>query len=135
MEQAQGTSTSGNTRVGCANTKKRNYFITFWNKKYPNELPKNASYLITCEDICPETKKWHGHAFIYFKNPITLTGVKKLFGNDCHVENYIKNNSDCIKYVKGEIYDEEKLKSNIREFGKPPMDNGKHRINEGRCGF
>lgn len=130
MEQAQGTSTTCNTRPGCANAKKRNYFITFWNKNYPRELPHNATYLITCEDMCPETQKWHGHAFIYFKNPTTLTGVKKLFGADCHVEKYIRCNSDCIKYVRGEIRDDEHIKSNICEYGKMPMDNGKHRINE-----
>lgn len=128
MEQAQGTSTSSNTRTGCA--KKRNYFITFWNMNYPRELPNNATYLVTCEDKCPETGTIHGHAFIYFKNPITLTGVKKLFGNDCHVERYIHSNSDCIKYVKGEIHDDNHIKSNILEHGTMPMDNGKHRIHE-----
>lgn len=128
MEQAQGTSTSGNTNTSVQ--KKRNYFITFWIEDYPKELPKNATYLVTCDDICPETQKKHGHAFIYFKNPITLTGVKKLFGKDCHVENFIASNSECIKYVKGQIHDEEKLKTNILEHGVMPMDNGKHRIQE-----
>lgn len=128
MEQAHGASTTYNTRKpGCA--KKRGYFLTFWKKDYPQELPKNVTYMITCEDECPETGKWHGHAFIYFKNGVALASVKKLFGEDCHLEP-IYNNSGCIKYVKGEIGDEHKKKSNIREFGIMPMDNGKKRINE-----
>ena len=128
MEQAQGTSTSGNTKASVQ--KKRNYFITFWEKDYPKSLPKNAKYLITCEDFCPTTNKWHGHAFIYFNNPITLTGVKKLFGKNCHIENYIHSNSHCIQYVKGEIHDDDHIKSNILEHGIMPMDNGVHRLKE-----
>lgn len=128
MEQAHGTSTCNNTRKdACA--KKRNYFITFWIKDYPKALPKNATYMVTCEDECPDTGKYHGHAFIYFKNPVAQASVKKLFGNDCHLKK-IFNNSGCIKYVKGEIKDEHKKKSNILEYGTVPMDNGKKRIAE-----
>lgn len=127
MEQAQGTSTSGNTKP---DVKARNYFITFWGD-YPKSLPSNASYLCTCEDSCKEGK-FHGHAFIYFKNPTTLTGVKKLFGKDCHVERPHLN-STAIKYVKG-ICDAEKgkesRKHNIIENGRPPMDNGVHAMEQ-----
>lgn len=123
MEQAQGTSTSGNTKAGRA--KARNYFITFWNKVYPGELPKQATYLITCEDTTKEGK-WHGHAFIYFRNPVGLKSVKTLFGKDCHVERPVKN-SDCIEYVKGKLKPDNR-KYNILEHGKPPMNNGVHNM-------
>lgn len=122
MEQAQGTSTTSNTKACCA--KRRNYFVTFWSREYPKELPKNATYLCTCEDTTKDGK-WHGHAFIYFKNPITMKGVKKLFGNDAHIEKPLKN-SDCINYV----LDKEKRKCEFQEFGKRPMDNGIHRMEE-----
>lgn len=132
MEQADGTSTPNNTSSGSASTKnaytqnkKRNYFITFWINNYPTTFPNNVQYCITCEDET-EDGKFHGHAFIYFKNPVAMKSVKKLFGNDAHCKK-IFNNSGCIQYVKGEIGDERKVKHNIHEYGTPPMDNGKHK--------
>lgn len=123
MEQANGASTTSNTKIGCA--KRRGYFITFWNKEYPNTLPSNCSYLCTCDDATKDGK-YHGHAFIYFKNTVGMKSVKKLFGNDCHIEQPRKN-SECIAYV----LDTSKRKSNQHEFGKRPMDNGiKQTVNE-----
>lgn len=122
MEQAQGASTPSNTKTWCA--KRRNYFVTFWINDYPRKLPKNTTYLCTCEDSTKDGK-FHGHAFIYFKNSVTMKTVKKLFGNDCHVEKPMKN-SDCINYV----LDTTKRKHDFQEFGKRPMDNGIHRMEE-----
>lgn len=125
MEQAQGTSSSCNTKTGVALKKlikSRKYFITFWIKDYPRELPDKAQYMCTCEDSTKDGK-FHGHAFIYFKNPVTLSRVKKIFGEDCHVEQPMKN-SDCIAYV----LDTTKRKHDFQEFGKKPMDNGVHNM-------
>lgn len=122
MEQAQGASTPGNTSTG---VKRRNYFITFWNMDYPKSLPKNATYLCTCEDSAKDGK-FHGHAFIYFKNGTTLKGVKKLFGNDCHAERP-QLNSKCIEYVLNSV---ETRKHDFHEYGKRPMDNGIHQMEQ-----
>lgn len=116
MEQAEGTGTHGNTKT--VGLKSRKYFITFWNKDYPKELPDKTKYMCTCEDSTKDGK-WHGHAFIYFNNPVTMSRVKKLFGKDCHVEQPMKN-SDCIDYV----LDKTKRKHDFQEFGKRPMNNG-----------
>lgn len=128
MAQAQGTCTSGNTHSDVQKCekkiKRRNYFVTFWDKNYPTELPKNATYMCTCEDTTKDGK-WHGHAFIYFKNPVTPTAVKKLFGKDEHDEKPIKN-SECIKYV----LNKEKRKFNFHEYGDKPMDNGVHKMED-----
>lgn len=117
MDQAAGPGSSGNTRTEEPH-KHRNWFVTFWVETYPNELPSNATYLCTCDDTTKEGKK-HGHAFIYFKNQVTMRAVKKLFGNDCHCEQPFKN-SDCINYV----LDKSKRKFNFHEYGIKPMDNG-----------
>lgn len=127
MEQANGTSTSNNTRLD-VHSKKRNYFVTFWIHDYPKSLPKGCKYLVTCEDLTKDNQ-YHGHAFIYFNNPRSMSAIKKLFGNDCHLKK-IFNNSGCIKYVKGEIGDERKVKTNILEHGSIPNDNGCHTIGE-----
>lgn len=82
------------------------------------------TYMCTCDDTTKEGD-YHGHAFVYFKNPTTLTGVKKLFGHDCHVESPSKN-SHCIEYV----LDKSKRKTNNVEFGKRPMNNGIHNMEE-----
>lgn len=121
MEQATGTSTLGNTSTNVL--KRRNYMVTFWGE-YPKELPKNAKYMCTCEDSTKDGK-YHGHAFIYFKNPVTMKAVKKLFGNDAHIEKPIKN-SECIAYV----LNKDSRKHNFQEFGDKPMDNGIHKMSE-----
>ncbi len=130
MEQACGTSTPKGNTIPLGHHKKRAYFVTFWHD-YPTALPQNVKYMITCED---ETKdgQFHGHAFIYFNNPVTMKAVKKLFGGDCHCEKVISN-SDCIKYVKGEIKDERKVKHDIKEYGEMPQDNGKHKVKDLRA--
>lgn len=131
MEQAQGTSSTGNTSepVSQAETtktprKQRGYMVTFWTHDYPHALPRNAKYLCTCEDST-KAGLWHGHAFIYFKNPLVMKAVKKLFGDDCHCEKPFKN-SDCIKYV----LDTTKRKHDFQEFGNRPMDNGMHAMED-----
>lgn len=140
MEQALGTSTSGNTTepdVPCKTHvmnieqsfskgfKRRGYFITFWIKDYPKQLPKSALYLCTCEDETKQ-KQWHGHAFIYYKNPIAPKTIKKLFGNSCHIM-IPKCNSSCIDYV---LNHDEPKKHDFHEYGDKPMDNGIKRMNE-----
>ncbi|UPW41526.1 replication associated protein [Peromfec virus RodF8_96] len=122
MEQAHGTGTPGNTIARCS--KRRAYIITFWIKDYPKELPSKTKYLATCEDTTKDGK-YHGHAFIYFNNPVSMKAVKKLFGNNCHVEKPISNN-DSINYV----LNKDSRKHNFQEFGKRPMDNCVHNISE-----
>lgn len=129
MEQACGTSTHGNTSCHeCADSdstikamkrKQRGYMITYWHQEYHiHELPSGTIYMCICDDSTKDGK-YHGHAFIYYKNPVTMGRVKKQFGNDCHVEKPYKN-SECIAYVM----DTTKRKYNIEEYGKRPMDNG-----------
>lgn len=120
MEQGVGTTSPGNTRTG--SVKRRSYFVTIWNDQYPRDLPENCSYLITCDDET-EAGQYHAHGFVYFKNPVTLRSVKKLFGDDCHAEKPFSN-SHCIAYVRGEIEDPLHKKHNIIEHGVMPMDNG-----------
>lgn len=134
MEQAQGTSSSGNTNAPDSQEqqqtpeqkpqKQRGYMVTFWKRDYPHNLPRNMKYMCTCEDSTKEGK-WHGHAFIYFKNPVAMKSVKKLFGDDCHCEKPHKN-SDCIDYV----LDKTKRKHSFQEFGNRPMNNGVHKMED-----
>lgn len=124
MEQAHGTSTTGNTS-NCGAHKQRGYFITFLTHDYPRELPKNARYMCTCEDSY-EDGRFHGHAFIYFKNPMVMKAVKKLFGNEAHCKKPRKN-SDCIGYV---LRSEGTRKHDFQEFGDKPMDNGVHKMED-----
>lgn len=50
-----------------------------------------------------------------------MNTVKKLFGEDCHVERP-QNNTDCIEY----IFRTDKRKFNMFECGTRPMNNGVH---------
>lgn len=118
----------GNTSTGCANKKRRNYMITFWQKDYPKQLNDKMSYLITCEDSTQDGK-FHGHAFVNYKNAVVMNTVKKSFGADCHIEKPVQN-SACIKYVRGLLDKYETRKHNIIEHGTPPNDNGVKNINK-----
>lgn len=127
MEQAQGASSpKGNTST-LGRSKRRNYFVTFWHE-YPHELPSNCKYLVTCEDSTEEGQ-FHGHAFVYFRNEVTMKAVKKLFGDDCHCE-WPASNTECIAYVKGETGDERHAKHDVHEYGTPPLDNGHHQVKD-----
>lgn len=125
-EQPQGTSRAGNTKTCSTKRKQRSYFITFWTHAYPRQLidKPQCLYMCTCED---ETKdgKYHGHAFVYFKNPVSMNCIKRLFGNECHLEKPHKN-SECIAYV----LDNTKRKHDFNEVGTRPMDNGVHKMEE-----
>lgn len=89
--------------------------ITFWTKEYPRELPDNTTYLCTCEDTTEEGK-YHGHAFIYFKDPENMACVKKLFGKSAHLE-VPRSDINCINY----ILDTTKRKHDFHEYGERPM--------------
>lgn len=133
MEQAVGASTTNNTRSGCAKLKKRPYFIKT-DEYLPESKPDNVQYLVQCEDSYKDGR-WHGHAFIYFKNEVTLTAIKKLFGKSAHSKKIDKNYPEMIKYIKGLIPGKGKTmedvrKYNIQEWGTPPMDNGKHKLEQ-----
>lgn len=133
MEEAEGRSSTGNTKT-CAKLKKTNgYFLTIWNENYPTELTTKPmmQYLVTCKDVCPKTGKKHAHAFVYFKNPVSFGSIKKLFGNDAHVKKPIRN-SLCINYVLGKSGrpEHDANKYDFTECGKRPMDNGVHRMEE-----
>lgn len=121
MEQLQ---TERNAR-GSTNTraskclKRRNYMVTFWTHDYPKQLPDKAIYMCTCEDTTKDGK-YHGHAYIYYKNPVAMSRIKKLFGNDCHCEKPRKS-SECKDYV---LRAEGTRKHDFQEFGECPLDVG-----------
>lgn len=79
-----------------------------------------------CDDQCSEEHggKWHGHYYVYYKNPRSWNEIKSHYGNDCHIEIPISN-SGAINYVMGRGEHAEK-KSNIISYGEAPCDNGKH---------
>jgi len=123
MEQGTGTSSSGNTKADETGKKFRGWILTLWNKISiiePEDV--KAIYSVVGEEICPDTQKLHYHQFIYFKNPRTFSGIKKMTTSDAHIE-IVRCNSDSMKYCKkdGKI---------IHEFGNPPNDNGVKKIRE-----
>lgn len=83
-------------------------------------------YACMCDDKCSEEHegKWHGHYYVYYRNPRTWKQIKEYFGNDCHVEIPISN-SGAINYIMGRG-EHANSKSNMIEEGVAPCDNGKH---------
>lgn len=107
-------------------TRSRKFFVTYWSPKEIMWDEKIMRYACKCDDHCSEEHegKWHGHYYVYYKNPRTWNDIKKYYGNDCHIE-IPHSNSGAIKYILGEG-DHAESKTNIVEFGDMPCDNGKH---------
>lgn len=126
--QAQ-TRALGNTiaQSSCtANKRSRKFFVTFWEKREFLFDDKIMQYACMCDDKCSDEHdgKWHGHYYVYYRNPRTWNQIKQYFGNDCHVE-IPKINSAAIDYVMGRGKHANN-KSNMIESGTMPCDNGKH---------
>ena len=106
----------------------RRFFITFW-KKVDMIEAKNLVYGCQCFDQCSEEHggKFHGHAFLYFKNAVSINTIKKHYGNECHNEAIkTKSNSDCIKYIMDPEHKHAAHKFDRVEVGEKPCDNGHH---------
>lgn len=125
--QAQASSnTIVEASVKSNNKRSRKFFVTFW-QKHEFLFDENImDYACMCDDHCSEEHdgKWHGHYFVYYRNPRTWKQLKQHFGDDCHIE-IPKSNSGCINYIMGRG-EHAKSKSNMIEQGKMPCDNGKH---------
>jgi len=113
MAQATSTSSSGNTK----RIRDRAWCFTAWNSEILNWSDK-MTYMIYGEEVCPKSGKIHYQGYVYMKNPIGLSGMKKLLGKDTHFEVRSKNstNSQAIEYCKKE--------NKYKEFGVRPNDNG-----------
>lgn len=112
--------------IKSTNFKSRRFFITFWNEV--NMIEKDSLvYGCQCFDQCSQEHggKFHGHAFLYFKNAISFNTIKKHYGNDCHNEVPYKN-SECIDYIMNPEHKHAINKYNRIEVGERPCDNGKH---------
>lgn len=107
-------------------SKSRKFFVTYWTPKDLLWDEKSMKYACKCDDHCSDEHggKWHGHYYVYYKNPRTWNDIKKYYGYDCHVE-IPKCNSAAIKYILGQG-DHAESKSNIVEMGTMPCDNGCH---------
>jgi len=123
MEQAQGTSSSGNTMTDSPveGKKYRGWFLTIWDKVGIIE-PESCQCSVAGEEICPKTGRLHFHQFIYFKTPRTMTGVKKLSISTTHLE-VARDNNRCWNYCQKEC-------KVIHKYGTPPNNNGVKNINK-----
>lgn len=132
MSDQKRTSTStssGNTikPEPVRSVRSRRFFVTFWERRDFLWDESIMQYACMCDDHCNEEHdgKWHGHYYVYYKNPRTWNQLKKYFGNSAHIESKIHSNSDAIDYILGRG-EHANSKSNFHEQGEPPCDNGKH---------
>lgn len=117
------------TQAENARFRSRRFFLTFW-QEIPNIIEHpGLIYGCQCFDQTTEEHggKFHGHAFLYFKNAISVNTVKKHYGNDCHNEAIkTKSNSECINYIMNPEHKHAAHKFNRLEVGEKPCDNGHH---------
>lgn len=109
-----------------ASVRSRKFTVTFWEKREFLWDEKIMQYACMCDDHCTEEHdgKWHGHYYVYYKNPRTWKQLKSYFGEKSHIE-IPYNNTGIIDYIMGRG-EHANSKSNMIEKGKSPCDNGKH---------
>lgn len=103
----------------------RKFMITFWTE-LDLYIRDDVIYSCMCFDKCSDEydNRFHGHAYLYFKNPITWKRLKEYFGYDAHIEIPVCN-SEAINYIMNETHEHSINKYNRQEYGQRPMDNGK----------
>lgn len=139
MEQAHGTSSSSNTNIdSLSKAKHRAWCFTSWEQDIPDviqmrrtpngdveeEPKKGITYIVIGAEHGEDLGGEHWQGFIYFTNPRTFGGVKKLLGERVHISPRYKDstNEQAIEYCKKE--------GEWREWGQAPNSNGKKNINE-----
>lgn len=108
---------SGNTSTECR-VRSRVWFITSFNDELKHF--DNAKFECWCDDLT-EDNKYHFHQVIVFQNQVYFKTIKKVYPT----ANIQKPKSDvykCIQYIKGEIHDERKVKSNYQSIGEEPKN-------------
>lgn len=99
---------SKKSKHGEHNIRKRAWCITNFNDELWH--PDNASYDLVCDDTTKDGKH-HFHQYLYFKNAIALSTIKKHYPTahiECEIEqgayiNYIKDNKNGRKVI---VYEE-----------------------------
>lgn len=84
----------------------RDWMITFWPEEPVVPVPKvkgNVSFYCGQCEICPDTKKLHGHIYIELKAPRTKNFLKAIFDdNTMHCEPRKGTQEQAIKYATKE---------------------------------
>lgn len=77
----------------------RNCVITAW-KQPPDDSIVKCSYFIGQKERAPSTGKIHYQCYVEFENGKSMKTIKKLFGDDCHIEKRRGTQKQAIDYCK-----------------------------------
>lgn len=108
---------SGNTSTECR-VRSRVWFVTSFKDKLIHF--ENSIFECWCDDYTEENK-YHFHQVIVFKNQIYFNTIKKMYPT-ANIEKPKSDVYTCIKYIKGEIHDERKVKCNYQSIGEEPKN-------------
>lgn len=81
-----------------------------------NDLSNHCTYIVFGRETAPTTGTLHLQGFVYFPNPRSFSGVRKLLPDGCHVEPKSPHSTfaQCVQYCKKD--------GNFIEHGTCPMD-------------
>lgn len=113
------------------NAKSRDWCFTSFNlenyEKFKNI--KNSEYVIYQVETCPETNKKHLQGFIQFKNPRSMSGIKKLLkDNQIHLQTRYSTVENAINYCKKD--DSRDNNYERIEYGNANMNDNKGKRND-----
>lgn len=113
---------AGNTIPAVSRVRARGYLLTIFND--PIVHFEKATCELVCHDTCKDGKE-HFHQFIYFKNPIAWSSIKKKY-KTAHIE-IARNAYEAAHYI---IDNKNGRKETIYQSGEIPAKNGFVKINE-----
>lgn len=101
----------------CAMSMSKKWMVTLYGDAEPLFVPDEMQYLVFQREVCPSSGRTHYQTFVIFKSRKRMETVKRLMGNNAHVEPARSDDSTCISYCT-------KLDtraSHPKEFGEKPQ--------------
>lgn len=116
-----GEATDSKSIVGRAPSRRRSpqhrgWIFTSFSDSEPPYVQEKMSWLVYQRELCPETKKEHWQGALQMKNKIALSSLKKIIGEDVHLEPM----KGSYKQAKDYCTKQESRVSEPKEFGNFP---------------
>lgn len=78
----------------------RHWCFTIWSDNFDHESAAElVRGMVVQKELCPSTNRIHWQGYLEFSQPIRMSGVKKLFGDDTmHLGTRFSGRDNCIDY-------------------------------------
>lgn len=80
-----------------------NAMITSYDMTTYDDVPTESfcsaiQYCVGQRELCPSTDRRHWQLYVEFRKKLSVSSIKKIFGNEAHIEKRKKSQANCIDY-------------------------------------